>query len=116
MYVGLGADEILCGGAGKPPCKYTTPQQVLDLLPSCYSEKFDDCLDVFRAGTAQSSFCAKYYEAFRSSTDAAWEKAMDEMPACSRSQIMSPIGYGVIGAAVVAGIMIGFAIPTRAKG
>lgn len=119
MYVALGrapgpGDAVWCRNVDPKTCKYNTADRLIAAgLPPCWSQEFDDCIDVYHAGTEQSAFCAKYYDLWKYSTADAWAKAFDQLPFCSEAQIMSPMGYGVIGAAIVAGVMVGIALKKK---
>lgn len=87
-----------------------TLQRAASLLPQCYSEEMDRCLN----GENEANFrnCSEILLGYIADWDR-MEATVDPMPYCSKNQIMSPMGYGVIGASVLAGIMIGFALKAK---
>lgn len=103
MYVPLAAAPV-------------TAVQARSQLPACYSQEFHDCIDEYQAAYKAkrqpnlSSYCAKYHAVWFDTPKEVFEAALDDVPFCSQLQIQSGMGYGIIGAALVAGVVIGFAL------
>ncbi len=125
MYVSLGAAapvEIPCWAAGGPaPCKITTASAVRGLLPECYSEELDACLDEFLAARHEnrpadfSAECAPYYPVWRDATSEAWNQALDSMDYCPapKPSISAPVAAGIAIVSLVAGVGIGMLFRRR---